>query len=129
MNGRSGRVVLASDLLLDTDVCIDHLRGSRVLSGATAGASYSLITRCELFSGHATDEARVRRLLDALTEIGLDRALIERAGRLRRVLSLRTPDAIIAATALEYGLALVSRNRRDFANVRGLRLRDPNDIS
>jgi predicted nucleic acid-binding protein len=34
------------------------------------------------------------------------------------------PDAIIAATALEHGLELVSRNVRDYGRVAGLRLRD-----
>ncbi|MEK7862247.1 MAG: type II toxin-antitoxin system VapC family toxin [Chloroflexota bacterium] len=119
---------MGSDLLLDTDVCIDHLRGSQALSRATEDASYSLITRCELFSGHAADEDRVRRFLDALNEIGLDRDLAEQAGRLRRGLSMRTPDAIIAATAITHELTLVTRNRRDFERVRGLRLRDPADI-
>jgi toxin FitB len=41
----------------------------------------------------------------------------------RRETGIRFPDAIIAATALEHGLDLASRNARDFEHVRGLRLR------
>jgi toxin FitB len=33
------------------------------------------------------------------------------------------PDALIAATALEHGLSLATRNHRHFQPVQGLRLR------
>ncbi len=121
--------VLASDLLLDTDVLIDHLRGARALPRATEDASYSVITRCELFAGHATDEDRVRTLLASLNEIAVDGAVAERAGRLRRERSLRIADALIAATALVHELDLVTRNRRDFHRVTGLGLRDPDTLA
>jgi predicted nucleic acid-binding protein len=118
-----------SDLLLDTDICIDHLRGARRLTTTTEDASYSVITRCELYAGYETDEARVEALLGPLNEIPVERAVAIRAGRLRRSVALRTPDAIIAATAIEHGLQLVTRNIRDFGAIRGLRIRDPEDIS
>jgi predicted nucleic acid-binding protein len=129
MSGTSARAASASDLLLDSDVCIDHFRGARHLPPLIDGAFYSLITRCELFSGRKVDEQRIRVFLDRLNEIGIDRSLAERAGRLRREFSLRTPDAIIAASALEHGLVLVSRNQRDFAKVDGLRLGTIEDIA
>lgn len=53
----------------------------------------------------------------------MDRAIAERAGRVRRETGIRLPDALIAATALERKLQLASRNERDFNEVRGLRLR------
>ena len=40
-----------------------------------------------------------------------------------RELDLRLPDALIAATALEHDLQLATRNTKDFASVRGLRMR------
>lgn len=111
-----------SDLLVDTDVLVDHLRGARRLDAAGRGLSYSTITRCELFAGRTTDEDRVRTLLAPFRELPVDRAVAERAGRIRRETGLRTPDALIAATAVEHGLALLTRNRAGFERVAGLRV-------
>ena len=114
---------MAIELLVDTDVCIDHLRGARPLRAAAGAISYSVITRSELFAGR-TNEARVEEFLAPFREIAVDRSIAERAGRLRRGSALRTPDALIAATAIEHGLELVTRNLRDFKGIRGLQLRD-----
>ncbi len=63
------------------------------------------------------------RVLAPLREVLVDRAIAERAGRIRRESGLRMPDALIAATALERNLGLATRNKEDFAPVRGLRIR------
>lgn len=115
---------MAIELLVDTDVCIDHLRGARPLGLGAGTIAYSVITRSELFAGR-TNEARVEQFLAPFREIPVDRLIAERAGRLRRGSPLRTPDALIAATAIEHGLELVTRNHRDFKDISGLRLRDP----
>jgi predicted nucleic acid-binding protein len=119
---------LATDLLVDTDVCIDHLRGAHPLHSIAGLISYSVITRSELFAGR-TNEARVEEFLAPFREIPVDRMIAERAGRLRRGSAMRTPDALIAATAIEHGLELVTRNRRDFEAVPGLQLRDPMSLN
>jgi predicted nucleic acid-binding protein len=40
-------------------------------------------------------------------------------------LRIKVPDAIIAATALEYSLQLVSRNEEDFSQIQDLKLVNP----
>lgn len=116
---------IVPDSLLDTDVFVDHLRGARRLRPTNDRTHYSVITRCELFAGHETDEELVRRLLAPFVEVLVDRSTAERAGRLRRGSTLRTPDALIAASALENKLVLVTRNTRDFQAVRGLKIQQP----
>ena len=113
-----------ADLLVDTDVFIDHLRGARALKPGRNRVHYSVITRCELLSG-AVGSALVQRLLDPFRELAVGRSVADRAGRIRRETGIATPDALIAATAIEHDLALVTRNRKHFEPVKQLRIRDP----
>jgi toxin FitB len=113
---------IVSDLLVDTDIFIDHLRGARRFAPGDNSVAYSVVTRCELFAGSRTDETAVRHLLDPFMEFPIERAVAERAGRIRRQFGVKIADALIAATALEYSLILVTRNIRHFDRINDLRL-------
>jgi predicted nucleic acid-binding protein len=109
-------------VLVDSDIVIDHLRGARPLP--TFPLACSVITRCELFAGR--DKAEIlRRTLAQMHEIEVDPVIAELGGTLKRDLRLPTPDALIAATALEHELPLMTRNVRHFGLVEGLDLRVP----
>jgi hypothetical protein len=41
---------------------------------------------------------------------------------------MKTPDAIIAATAIVHGLTLLSRNLKDFTSIQGLMVIDPHTL-
>ena len=112
-----------ADILVDTDVFIDHLRGARALRSDGHRLHCSVITRAELFAGTRGVEAAAV-LLAPLGEIPVDRAIAERAGRIRRDTGIRLPDALIAATAMTRSLMLATRNRKDFDRVPGLTLYD-----
>jgi toxin FitB len=111
-------------VLVDSDIVIDHLRGARELPKIPL--AYSVITRCELFAGRDNAEV-LRRLLARMRELAIDSPIAERAGALKRTVQLQTPDALIAATALEHCLPLMTRNERHFGRVPGLELRMPED--
>lgn len=111
-----------ADVLVDTDIFVDHLRGAVRLEPGRHRLHYSVVTRAELFAGSSAT-AVVTELLSPFREVVVDRDIAERAGRIKREVGIRMPDALIAATALEHRLSLATRNRRDFASVRGLRLR------
>jgi hypothetical protein len=111
-----------SDLLVDTDVFIDHLRGAAALVPGRHRLHYSVVTRAELFAGNTATNLSIQ-LLAPFRELAIDRAIAERAGRVAREFGVRLPDALVAATALEHGLGLVTRNRKHFDSIRGLRLR------
>jgi predicted nucleic acid-binding protein len=116
-----------SQTLLDTDVLIDHFRGHRRLRLSDPKFQISVVTRCELFAGRNADEPTLRRTLNMLKEVSVNRAIAETAGHIRRTTGIPVPDALIAATALEREMALMTRNRRHFERVSGLALRDPQD--
>lgn len=111
-----------ADLLVDTDIFIDHLRGAQALRAGQHRIHYSVITRAELVAGNSATDA-VNVLLAPFREIPIDRGIAERAGRIKRESGTRLPDALIAASALERGLSLVTRNVKDFSNIRQLRLK------
>jgi predicted nucleic acid-binding protein len=116
---------IVADVLVDTDIFIDHLRGAAELRPNKHRLHYSVVTRAELFAGSSATDV-IARLLGPLREVPIDRAIAERAGRVRRETGLRLPDALIAASALEHQLVIATRNRKDFAPVRGLRFRQLN---
>lgn len=109
-------------VLVDSDIVIDHLRGIRPLPPTPL--AYSVITRCELFAGR-DDPEMLRALLSRMRELTVDPPIAERAGTLKRTAQVPTPDALIAATALEHRLPLMTRNERHFGRVSGLELRVP----
>jgi toxin FitB len=112
-----------AELLIDTDVFVDHLRGARELRPKRHRLSYSVITRAELFAGNTATDLCVQ-LLAPFRELDVNRAVAERAGRIVRAFGTRLPDALIAATVLEHGLGLVTRNRKHFDPIRGVRIRE-----
>lgn len=114
-------------VLYDTDVFVDHLRGAHKLVPAAGRLAYSVVTRCELFAGRHVDEETVHALLTPFDEIEIGRDVAERAGRIRREANVRTPDALIAASALNEDLTLVTNNVRDFELIPGLRIRKPRE--
>jgi toxin FitB len=117
-----------SAILLDTDVLVDHLRGHRRLDARDPAWKISVVTRCELFAGRNTDESRLQQTLNQIDELSVDRVIAESAGRIRRTVQLNIPDALIAATALEHGIPVMTRNRRHFERVAGLIVHSPDDL-
>ena len=111
-----------ADLLVDTDIFIDHLRGANEFDPKRHRIHYSVVTRAELFAGNSATDL-CSRLLAPFREVDVDRSIAERAGRIARESGTRLPDALIAATALERGFSVVTRNRKHFEPIRGIRLR------
>ena len=121
--------------LLDTNVWIDAHAGKadagRVFAQARAAHSawvgFSAITKLEAlgYSGlSAADDLALRELLAQFEEVPVLPAVVDEAIRLRRLHRLKTPDAIVAATALLHQAEVVTRNTADFKKVAGLSVLD-----
>jgi predicted nucleic acid-binding protein len=107
-------------ILVDADVLLDHLRGQRRFIPADDVVHVSAITRAELAAMTGTIDSPVTRLLDAMTEIPVDAAVAQRGGRIRRLTGAPLANALIAATALEHDLTLVTRNLWEYKGIAGL---------
>jgi predicted nucleic acid-binding protein len=113
--------------LVDTNILIDAFRGkrgrrqllSRVVSEGNSLACCD-VTVAEIYSGMQPHEAVMTdAFLSALVWYNTNRTIARRAGRFRfeyarQGLTLSLPDTLIAATALEHGLTLMTANRKDF---------------
>jgi hypothetical protein len=120
--------------LLDTNIWIYALAGDalvrRFLESATltGWVGYSVISRIEVFSYPSMTGEAERAALEVLGqyhEVQLDGEVVQRTIDLRKAARIKTPDAIIAASALINGATLVTRNVDDFKHLTGLALVDP----
>jgi predicted nucleic acid-binding protein len=92
---------------------------------AAAIASVSRVEALGFPGISGEEDAVLRQLIGASVCYNLDDEVIERAIGLRRIKRMGTADAIIAATALEFGLPLVTRNVDDFKHIAGLEIINP----
>jgi predicted nucleic acid-binding protein len=85
----------------------------------------SVVTELELLSHPGLTEediAEMQQLLTSVVIFPLESRLAQLAGALRRQYHLKTPDSIVAATALLTRTTLVTRNIRDFQGIDSLSL-------
>lgn len=126
--------------LLDSDVLIsaakDHPETRQLLQDVSAGGiAISIISFGELYEGAVSYPdpigpqklAQLRTHLHAFPVLNLSEPVMERFARLRAELRQQGQlipdfDLLIAATALEHGLTLITGNVRHFQRLPGLHL-------
>ncbi len=121
--------------LIDTNVLIHALSGnvqapvlSRIDAAIANRARYSVVTRMELlgWNGHTADSRReTEALLAQLMEITLTPTIVALVIDIRSTITIKLPDAIIAASALAENLPLMTCNTGDFKRIAGLVVIDP----
>jgi tRNA(fMet)-specific endonuclease VapC len=118
--------------LVDSNIVVDHLLAVLTASIlleqlAMEGVAISIVTYMEAFQGveQSTDSELARKkfhaFLTGVLILPFSFAVAERCARLRKTLksqnkrvNSRALDLIIAATALEYNLILVTNNAGDY---------------
>lgn len=120
-----------SGFTFDSNILIDALRGfsqarEEFERAAARGRLWvSRMVWIEVLSkGDGEGLRRAERLLAGFGIDDIDEEIATRAAALRREKpSLKSPDAVILATALTRGRILVTRNTKDFpANMPGIRM-------
>ena len=124
--------------LIDTNIASFYLTdeltgpGAAFMDGVVdAGPVISVITRIELLSWVVDKkmEAAAKRFIDACSIIPLTEDIILRTVKIRRAQRLKTPDAIIAATAVELGFTVLSHDVAAFGRISGLKHINPMTIA
>jgi len=128
--------------ILDTNVCIDVLRGRKKVIDRLAACSpkdcfISVITEFELIqgahrapAGHRKEEfAKVMRFVGTLQSLSFDSecariAALINADLLNQGTPISITDVLIAATGLRHKMTTVTNNTKDFRRIDGLTLED-----
>ena len=112
--------------LIDTNIVIYYFNGltdDETLHVRFAESfNVSIITKIEFlgwgkFSEDRKLYAQAREFMRYARIIGLTETIAEQAISLRQQFKSKTPDAIIAATALVNGLAVITNNTQDFTRL------------
>ncbi len=128
--------------ILDTNVCIDVLRGRKKVVDQLAlcdpkDCYISVVTEFELFQGanrapaenRENELGKVTRFIAALQILPFDSGCARMAARINaELLNQGTPvsitDVFIAATGLFYQQLIVTNKTKDFRRIQGLTLED-----
>lgn len=123
------------EYLIDTNIAIASL-GNALSSPAiefvnTISPAISVISQIELlgwFHVSPADLISLQNFVSKATIFPLETRIIEQSITLRQHYKIKTPDAIIAATALVFDLILLTRNLSDFKQIPSLKLVNPFDL-
>lgn len=122
------------NLLLDTDIFIDYLRGEvhskdLIKNLLNDEVFFSAITETELLAGRECNNQKKREdilhLLSVFNKIVVDNKIAQMAGDIRRNYNITIPDAIIAASTISTESTLLTRNIKDFEIIIGLKIKKP----
>ncbi len=122
-------------VLIDTNIFIHYLKNDKkavdyfnYLKTANEDVYFSFINKVELLSYSQLNNNEIKSINEMLNQfkrIGLDEKIEEKTIDIRKKNRLKIPDSIIAASALNLGCTLVTRNESDFNNVPDLILYNP----
>ncbi|MEX1254091.1 MAG: type II toxin-antitoxin system VapC family toxin [Dehalococcoidia bacterium] len=129
--------------LVDSDWVIDYLEGEPdalqlLLNLADEGIAISIVTYMEVYQGVARNprrqdaEEELSRFLENVPVLPISLSIARRCAELRETLRAqqkqvqrRALDLLIAATALEHSLTVVTRNLQDYSDVPTLLMHQP----
>ena len=123
--------------LIDTNVISDYFSNSFSIDAMKFIGSVidsipnlSIITQIELqcWKTDNTIEKNVESFINDSLIFNINQEVINHCVSLRRNKKIKTPDAIIAATALTQNYALITNNEKDFTSIKDLKIVNPHKL-
>ena len=120
--------------LIDTNIFIDHFRGHALATDFFESLDqdniiFSAISEAEIITGKQCNELKkkeeILQFLRKWQKIDANNSIAIKAGDLAREYSMELADAFIAATAILHKAELLTRNVRDFKQIKELRVKSP----
>ena len=123
--------------LIDTNVISDYFSASFPARGfqfmdfvIDEIPNISVVSQIELLCWKA-DFVKEQQIKDFISDsiiLDISPNVIAHCVDIRRNKKIKTPDAIIAATAVAHGYVLITNNEKDFINIKGLKIINPYKI-
>lgn len=123
--------------IIDTNVVSDYFSASLPITGIQFMDSVidsipnlSIITQIELlcWMTDSNSEQKVKDFIVDSNVLDISSDVIIYCVNQRKGKKIKTPDAIIAATALAYNYTLITNNEKDFVYIEGLKIINPHKI-
>ncbi|WAC10276.1 type II toxin-antitoxin system VapC family toxin [Dyadobacter pollutisoli] len=117
------------EYLVDTNAVSHYLSGSLPDAGMTfldnvinAVPNLSIISQIELLTWNSNKNQLIKDFITDSSIFNLDTEIVNVCVSIRKGRKIKTPDAIIAATALANGFTLVTDNEKDFEGIPKLKI-------
>lgn len=91
----------------------------------------SVISKIEVLGYHKLKKQEkqfLENFFNALQVIPIDNEIVKKTIELKQERNIATSDAVIAATALIYNIPLLTQNKKDFSQIRGLKVLSMEDL-
>ena len=91
---------------------------------------FSIISKIELLCWKSDDNTilHIKNFINESIVVNLSDEVIDCCVELRKYKKIKTPDAIVAATAIVNNFILLTDNIKDFENIKGLKIINPNNL-
>ena len=126
---------MGREVLIDTNIAIGYI-GNKLINtymdelDVIFDRQYhlSVINKIELLGYpnlNRTEEDKFNLLIKHSILHPIDDKIIEKTISIRKQHNIKLPDAMIAATCLVNGLDILTLNKKDFQNIKGLKIFEP----
>jgi predicted nucleic acid-binding protein len=122
---------MGASYLIDSNILIEYIGlllpqkiHSKISLIIDEEFNISFINKIEVL-GHSSSNEEIEAFIKAASTYNITSDIIDETIRLRKLVKIKLPDAIVAATAIVNNLILITRNTDDFKSINNLITENP----